>query len=307
MEGGSLDRILWMKKYELKRKPSWKQRLQILHDVADGMTYVHKIVCSIHRDLKSPNVLLTQDTRKNSDVEFRAKVADFGLTRVLDSVARRKHVKKKLQAAVVSSDEEDEEEEDTDESSDEEQDGGGKKSEKNLKQTMTSERGTVPWMAPELFISSRTGVTLEYSQSVDVYAFGCVCWEALCLNQPWGRARSVSFSTIRNSVTSGQRPTLPSNLSSEVPNGFVSIIVKCWSQDPNNRPSFPVLLSKLQQILIDYHKTQQDTADATASTTTNNATIDYEVLDDHQHKNDDVDGASTSTIEMISISSGGDN
>ena len=253
MEGGSLDHLLWMEKFDLKREPSWKQRLQVLVDVADGMTYVHKIVCSIHRDLKSPNVLLTKDPRKNSEVEFRAKVADFGLTKVMDSVTPREHIKKMLQAAVVSSDEEDEEEDDdekTQESSDEEQDGGGEEN-TNLRQTMTSERGTVPWMAPELFDDGRN--VSEYSQSVDVYAFACICWESLCLNQPWGRGRRVSLSTIRSSVVSGQRPELPSHLSSDVPNGFVSLMTKCWSQDPDNRPTFPVVFSTLQQMQIDYH------------------------------------------------------
>ena len=257
MEGGSLDHLLWMEKYDLKREPSWKQRLQVLVDVADGMTYVHKIVCSIHRDLKSPNVMLTKDTRKNSEVEFRAKVADFGLTKVMDSVTPRKHIKKILQAAVVSSDEEDEEEDDDDEktqeSSDEEQDGGmeGLREDTSLKQTMTSERGTVPWMAPELFDDVKH--VSEYSQSVDVYAFACICWECLCLNQPWGRGRRVSLSSIRSSVVSGKRPALPSHLSNDVPNGFISLLTKCWSQDSDNRPTFPVVFSTLQQMQIDYH------------------------------------------------------
>ena len=138
----------------------------------------------------------------------------------------------------------------TQESSDEEQDGGGEKN-TNLRQTMTSERGTVPWMAPELFDDGRN--VSEYSQSVDVYAFACICWESLCLNQPWGRGRRVSLSTIRSSVVSGQRPELPSHLSSDVPNGFVSLMTKCWSQDPDTRPTFPVVFSTLQQMQIDYH------------------------------------------------------
>ena len=291
MEGGSLDRILWMKKYDLKCEPSWEQRLQVLVDVAEGMTYVHSIMGSVHRDLKSPNVLLTKDARTNSNVEFRAKVTDFGLTKVMDSVTPREHVKKLLQAAVVSSDDEDDDDDDEkthESSSDEEQDGGGEVVHKvrktNLRQTMTSERGTVPWMAPELFDESSH--MSEYSQSVDVYAFACICWESLCLNQPWGRARSVSLSSIRVGVTSGQRPALPTHLSSDVPNGFVSMLTKCWSQDPESRPSFPVVLSKLQHMQIDYHNTKK--------------TFDMSSSDLREHGNGG-SAASGGAIEMVSI------
>lgn len=47
-------------------------RVQIAHDVAEGLAYLHPSV--IHRDLKPQNVLL--------DANGRAKIADFGISRV---------------------------------------------------------------------------------------------------------------------------------------------------------------------------------------------------------------------------------
>lgn len=51
--------------------PDWSTKQEIILDIAYGMAYLHRLRI-IHRDLKSPNVLL--------DNSYRAKVADFGLS-----------------------------------------------------------------------------------------------------------------------------------------------------------------------------------------------------------------------------------
>ncbi|XP_031120499.1 probable LRR receptor-like serine/threonine-protein kinase At1g05700 [Ipomoea triloba] len=55
---------------------SWKKRLQIAYDAAQGLEYLHH-GCTppiVHRDIKCTNILL--------DDNFRAKLADFGLSRI---------------------------------------------------------------------------------------------------------------------------------------------------------------------------------------------------------------------------------
>ncbi|KAA8515547.1 hypothetical protein F0562_018842 [Nyssa sinensis] len=54
----------------------WSTRVQIALDSARGLEYIHEhtIPVCIHRDIKSANILL--------DKNFRAKVADFGLTKL---------------------------------------------------------------------------------------------------------------------------------------------------------------------------------------------------------------------------------
>ncbi|XP_072962122.1 protein LYK5 [Typha angustifolia] len=56
---------------------SWKQRVQIAHDVADGLNYLHNYTNPpyIHKNLKSSNILI--------DADFRAKLSNFGLARAL--------------------------------------------------------------------------------------------------------------------------------------------------------------------------------------------------------------------------------
>ncbi|KAI7740926.1 hypothetical protein M8C21_033053 [Ambrosia artemisiifolia] len=56
----------------------WKQRVQIAHDIADALNYLHNFVTPpyIHKNLKSSNVLL--------DVHMRAKITNFGLARSVE-------------------------------------------------------------------------------------------------------------------------------------------------------------------------------------------------------------------------------
>ncbi|XP_050213149.1 protein LYK5 [Mercurialis annua] len=58
---------------------TWKQRVQIAHDVADALNYLHNYTNPpyVHKNLKSSNILL--------DANLRAKLANFGLARVLEN------------------------------------------------------------------------------------------------------------------------------------------------------------------------------------------------------------------------------
>ncbi|XP_027168793.1 chitin elicitor receptor kinase 1-like [Coffea eugenioides] len=57
---------------------SWSSRVQIAVDSARGLEYIHEhtIPAYIHRDIKSVNILIDKD--------FRAKVADFGLAKLVE-------------------------------------------------------------------------------------------------------------------------------------------------------------------------------------------------------------------------------
>ncbi|KAH6799382.1 hypothetical protein C2S51_035866 [Perilla frutescens var. frutescens] len=74
MANGSLDRFLYGDK---RGTLTWKQRFDIIFGTARGLAYLHEQyhVTIIHRDVKPSNILLDND--------FGAKIADFGLARLL--------------------------------------------------------------------------------------------------------------------------------------------------------------------------------------------------------------------------------
>jgi serine/threonine protein kinase len=71
MKGGNLSQRIHDRN---RRRLSYIEILQLAHDIAEGLAYLHPSV--IHRDLKPQNILL--------DEEGRAKIADFGISRVKD-------------------------------------------------------------------------------------------------------------------------------------------------------------------------------------------------------------------------------
>ena len=77
MENGSLDDWHHNRDDDASTFLDWPTRLKIAQGACRGLSYIHN-VCKphiVHRDIKSSNILL--------DKEFKAYVADFGLSRLI--------------------------------------------------------------------------------------------------------------------------------------------------------------------------------------------------------------------------------
>ncbi|EEF28982.1 serine-threonine protein kinase, plant-type, putative [Ricinus communis] len=73
MKNGSLENLL----FNTQNRPSWKERMRIVLDIAKGLHYLHE-ECEtkiIHCDIKPHNVLM--------DESHSAKISDFGLSKLL--------------------------------------------------------------------------------------------------------------------------------------------------------------------------------------------------------------------------------
>ena len=84
LRGSSLDKQLYLERWQ----PTHDEVLKAAHDVARGMEYLHTMFETaesthsqpiIHRDLKSPNLMLA--TRPTEGEDVLVKVTDFGLSR----------------------------------------------------------------------------------------------------------------------------------------------------------------------------------------------------------------------------------
>ncbi|KYQ94298.1 protein kinase [Tieghemostelium lacteum] len=95
------------------------------------------------------------------------------------------------------------------------------------------------WRPPE--ITKNVG---HYSEKVDVYCFSLVVWELL--------TGEIPFSDLDGSQASAQvayaglRPILPDHCDPDLK----KLLIQCWDSEPNTRPSFTVIVSKLKEI---YH------------------------------------------------------
>ncbi|GMH18986.1 hypothetical protein Nepgr_020827 [Nepenthes gracilis] len=99
-------------------------------------------------------------------------------------------------------------------------------------------RGTLPWMAPELLNGSSSLV----SEKVDVFSFGIVMWELLTGEEPYA---DLHYGAIIGGIVSNTlRPPIPDVCDSD----WRSLMERCWSAEPSERPSFTDIANELRAI-----------------------------------------------------------
>lgn len=94
--------------------------------------------------------------------------------------------------------------------------------------------GTPCWTAPEVLNN------LGYTTKADVYSFGIVLWEMATRAEPF--AGMPSFQVLFAIANKGVRPVIPD----DCPADYKQLVVKCWDQDPNNRPDFKEIIDYLE-------------------------------------------------------------
>jgi len=238
MDGGSLDRVLWTSSSN-SSSMSWIQRFQILLDVADGLAYLHLIHKSVHRDLKSPNILLEIDHHHHSNhsddndgqgsgsssspqlIRFRAKLADFGMSRIFLKDKKRTQQTSEIKESSL-------------------------KAIHAANWTTKSRRafiGTIRWMAPEMMHEKSP----QTSPSCDIFSFGVVMWEMLNCEQPWNAISSAN-EIVKQVRDHGAR--LKSRVDISPPSGYQDLMKKCWNQDPSHRPLIDVVRKTIHKQLV---------------------------------------------------------
>ncbi|XP_014497906.1 uncharacterized protein LOC106759305 isoform X2 [Vigna radiata var. radiata] len=101
-------------------------------------------------------------------------------------------------------------------------------------------RGTLPWMAPELL----NGNSSRVSEKVDVFSFGISMWELLTGEEPYAdmHCGAIIGGIVKNTL----RPPVPERCDSE----WRKLMEECWSPDPESRPSFTEITSRLRSMSL---------------------------------------------------------
>lgn len=96
---------------------------------------------------------------------------------------------------------------------------------------ITSVKGSLPWMAPEVIKQK------GYGRKADIWSVGCVALEMLTAKKPWDTdSNHVCF--MMKIVSDGIIPDIPDNLSNEAKD----FLLNCFQRDPSCRKSAKELL-----------------------------------------------------------------
>jgi serine/threonine protein kinase len=98
--------------------------------------------------------------------------------------------------------------------------------------------GTPHYMAPEVI-----SIKPKFSFASDVYAFGVVCWEVICMQLPFADCRDMQ--ELKAGIKSNVREEFPDDF----PPAIRALIERAWHQDPSKRPSIQEMIRDLEQFL----------------------------------------------------------
>lgn len=216
----------------------WQRRLNMLLDAAKGMLYLHtRNVPIIHKDLKSPNLLV--------ESSWRVKVTDFNLSKFIEQ--------KQLG-----------------------ENGGDIADNGNdLNSGPNNPRWLAPEIVSGA--SGFTFATDVYAFGVVMYEMLTfqVPWstETIDTKQPAntnnknnstsGKNNSQSSWQIISWLLEGQRPRIPDELTGGRFDGidkYIALMERCWAQDAEWRPSFSELVPELRSIAMALMAAQKKTA-----------------------------------------------
>ncbi|KAK9820412.1 hypothetical protein WJX72_010037 [[Myrmecia] bisecta] len=112
---------------------------------------------------------------------------------------------------------------------------------------VSSQRGTLPWIAPEI-IKTPNAVT----EKVDVYSFGIVLYELWTGKEPY---EGLNYHALLHQMTTSAvavRPTIPGTPEwegeplPELAEGYRNLMERCWAESPHARPSFAEIVQELK-------------------------------------------------------------
>eukprot|EP00035_Acanthoeca_spectabilis_P000686 m.74928 g.74928 ORF g.74928 m.74928 type:complete len:1145 (-) comp10359_c0_seq1:117-3551(-) len=194
---------------DTNRSLGWTDRVQFAGDIAAGMRYLHSKEI-VHLDLKADNCFV--------DEACRVKVGDLGTGRIISVISPDEMGPRALHNV------------------------GGR--------SLTQGIGSLLWMAPEALTGGR--IAPEDVYAVDVYSFAIVLWEIWTRDEPWSElevSNAQIWDELSALVISGGRPKLPPVHDPMVPDGYHTLMTDCWSSNVPARPSFNVIVAKLDVII----------------------------------------------------------
>ena len=85
-----------------------------------------------------------------------------------------------------------------------------------------------------------------FTEKSDVFSLGMIFFSLLTHCLPWSPITSPGI--MRKIVLEDARPPVPSIPEKEAPKGYVSLMKRCWSTNPENRPDIADVINELSKM-----------------------------------------------------------
>jgi serine/threonine protein kinase len=104
--------------------------------------------------------------------------------------------------------------------------------------TLTRGAGSMHWMAPEVYSGT------AYHAKADIFSFSIVTYEVICRHMAF---EDLDPDTAGEQISLGTRPTTDASVvPPDTPPELMDLMLRCWDQEPTNRPDFIDIVPALE-------------------------------------------------------------
>ncbi|RHZ44154.1 hypothetical protein Glove_756g33 [Diversispora epigaea] len=89
--------------------------------------------------------------------------------------------------------------------------------------------GSIPYIPPEVLRGN------EFTREGDIYSFGGIMYELVTAQQPFSDQAHDTYLMI--DICNGVRPKVPDFMLNWIPECYLNLMYRCWSNDPSERPT----------------------------------------------------------------------
>ncbi|RHZ83953.1 hypothetical protein Glove_86g82 [Diversispora epigaea] len=101
--------------------------------------------------------------------------------------------------------------------------------------------GSIPYIPPEVLRGN------EFTRRGDIYSFGGIMYEIVTAQRPFADQAHDTYLII--DICNGVRPKVPDFMLNWIPECYLDLMYRCWSDDPSERPTAAELVNLFGDVL----------------------------------------------------------